>query len=71
MTQDKRSVKELTELWWYAECTPQQTAGFLWHAMRYIMERRPHELVTIAILNEKAFDIYDAADGAQRAGSIN
>jgi hypothetical protein len=47
------------------------TAGFLWRAMKYIIERRPHELMTIAILNEKAYDVYDAAFGAARAKLIN
>jgi hypothetical protein len=47
------------------------TAGFVWRAMKYIIERRPHELVTIAILNEKAYDVYDAAFGAIRAKQIN
>jgi hypothetical protein len=46
-------------------------AGLLWRAAKYIIERRPHELVTIAILNEKAYDIYDAMDGARRAKQIN
>ncbi len=46
-------------------------SGLLWRAMRYIIERRPHELVTIAILNEKAYDVYDAAFGAARAKQIN
>ena len=41
------------------------TAGFVWRA------RRPHELATIAILNEKAYDVIDAADGALRAKQIN
>jgi hypothetical protein len=47
------------------------TAGFVWRAMKYIIERRPHELATIAILNEKAYDVIDAADGALRAKQIN
>lgn len=47
------------------------TAGFVWRAMKYIIERRPHELVTIAILNEKAYDVMDEADGALRAKQIN
>lgn len=49
----------------------QAASGFVWRAMKYIIERRPHELVTIAILNEKAYDIFDAADGARRAKQIN
>ena len=47
------------------------TAGFLWRAVWYIIQRRPHELMTIAILNEKAYDIMDGADGAARAKQIN
>ena len=47
------------------------TAGFLWRAMGYIIQRRPHELITIAILNEKAYDVIDEADGAVRAKQIN
>jgi len=50
---------------------PNLIAGFLWRAMKYIIQRRPHELVTIAILNEKAYDVYDAANGAERAKQIN
>jgi hypothetical protein len=46
-------------------------AGLLWRAVKYIIERRPHELMTIAILNEKAYDVYDAMDGARRAKQIN
>jgi hypothetical protein len=53
------------------ENTAERTAGFLWRAMKYIIERRPHELITIAILNEKAYDVYDAMDGARRAKQIN
>jgi hypothetical protein len=47
------------------------TAGFVWRAMKYVIARRPHELATIAILNEKAYDVIDAADGALRAKQIN
>jgi uncharacterized protein YuzE len=46
-------------------------AGFVWRAMKYIIERRPHEIVTIAILNEAAYNVYDAAFGAARAKQIN
>jgi hypothetical protein len=53
------------------EENPTLIAGFVWRAMKYIIERRPHELMTIAILNEKAFDVLDAADGARRAKQIN
>jgi hypothetical protein len=47
------------------------TAGFLWRAMKYIIERRPHEFATIAILNEKAYDVLDAVEGVVRAKQIN
>lgn len=50
---------------------PELMAGFLWRAMKYIIQRRPHELMTIAILNEKAYDVYDAVQGAARAKQIN
>jgi hypothetical protein len=47
------------------------TAGFVWRAMKYIIERRPHELVTIAILNEAAYNVHDVMVGAARAKQIN
>jgi hypothetical protein len=53
------------------EQNTQITAGFLWRAMKYIIERRPHELMTIAILKEKAYDVIDVVDGAARAKLIN
>jgi hypothetical protein len=46
-------------------------SGFVWRAMKYIIERRPHELMTIAILNEAAYNVYDAEYGALRAKQIN
>jgi len=63
----------INENWFNApeEIDAEALAGFLWRAMKYIIERRPHELVTIAILNEKAYDVYDARDGAARAKLIN
>ena len=48
-----------------------QYANFLWRAMSYIITRRPHERITIAILNEKAYDILDERDGKARAKGIN
>ncbi len=51
--------------------TPQEIAGFLVRAYWYIYDRRPFEMATLAILNEKAFDITDAWDGAVRAKSVN
>jgi hypothetical protein len=56
---------------WFEETTAEVIAGFIWRAERYIIERRPHELATIAILNEKAYDVIDAENGALRAKSIN
>lgn len=44
---------------------------FLTRARQYIVERRPYEAMTIAILNEKAYDLYDSVIGATRAKSIN
>ena len=51
--------------------TSQEIASFLMRAYWYIYDRRPFEMATLAILNEKAFDITDAWDGAVRAKSIN
>lgn len=45
--------------------------GILHRAWKYIRDRRPFETVTLAILNEKYFDLFDARDGAARAKSIN
>jgi hypothetical protein len=44
---------------------------FLRHAWTYIKARRPYELMTLAILNEKMFDISDVADGEERNRRIN
>ena len=63
MTHDKRAVKELTEQWWYGSPTPQEISSFLWRAMQYIKDRRPFELATIAILNEKCYDVMDVEIG--------
>ena len=56
---------------WVDVATPNMVAGFVWRAMRYIIDRRPHELMTIAILNEKAYEIWDGMEGAVRAKGIN
>jgi hypothetical protein len=47
------------------------TAAMLWSAANYIIKRRPHELVTIAILNEKAYDVLDRWQGEDTAKGIN
>jgi len=47
------------------------TAYFLLHAYEYINKRRPYESWTLAILNEKRYDILDAEDGAKRAKGVN
>jgi hypothetical protein len=50
--------------------TPQDVSNFLWRAMQYIKERRPYDLTTIAILNEKCYDIMDEEFGRQRELAI-
>jgi len=44
---------------------------FLRHAWEYIKARRPYESMTLAILNEKMFDISEIADGEERNRRIN
>jgi hypothetical protein len=52
--------------------TPEQAASnFVWRSMQYIKERRPFELATIALLNEKCYDIMDACLGPERPKGIN
>lgn len=51
--------------------TAQDASNFVWRAMQYIQERRPHELMTIQILREKCYDIMDAELGPQREKAIN
>jgi hypothetical protein len=53
---------------------PEMTAeavGMLRRAYEYIEERRPYESWTLAILNEKAYDIEDAVIGKGRSRTIN
>jgi hypothetical protein len=53
---------------------PEMTAeavGMLRRAYEYIEERRPYESWTLAILNEKAYDIQDAVVGGGRSRQIN
>ena len=49
----------------------QAASNFVWRAMTYIKERRPFELATIAILNEKCYDIMDACLGPERSKGID
>jgi|GEM_PF-4767090 hypothetical protein len=51
--------------------TPMMIAEFLHHAYDYIETRRPYESWTLAILNEKRFDIIDADIAAYRAKQVN
>jgi hypothetical protein len=53
------------------ESAEQAASNFVWRAMQYIKERRPYESMTIAILNEKCYDIMDACLGPERAKGIN
>ncbi len=48
------------------EPTPKDVSNFLFDAMQYIRERRPFEMATIAILNEKCHDVMDIEIGRQR-----
>jgi hypothetical protein len=53
---------------------PEMTAeavGMLRRAYEYIEERRPYESWTLAILNEKAYDVQDELAGELRARAIN
>jgi hypothetical protein len=43
----------------------------LLHAYEYINKRRPYEAWTLAILNEKRYDVLDAEDGKKRTQEIN
>lgn len=52
------------------EPTAQDVSNFLCRAAQYIRDRRPYELVTIAILNEKCFDVMDAFVGSERVKGI-
>jgi hypothetical protein len=49
----------------------QAASNFVWRAMQYIKERRPFEGETLAILNEKCYDIMDACLGPERSKGIN
>ena len=51
--------------------SPTMTAYFLLHAYEYINKRRPYEAWTLAILNEKRYDVLDAEDCKKRAQEIN
>ena len=46
-------------------------AEFLAHAWAYICNRRPYETMTLAILNEKRWDILDKSEGAVRIKQVN
>jgi len=65
-------VTETDEFWSdiSGEPTPQMVANFLWRVIQYIKDRRPFEMATIAILNEKCYDIMDAYLGPEKAKRI-
>ena len=48
-----------------------EAEAMLRRAYEYINARRPYEAWTLAILNEKAYDIQDELTGELRAREIN
>jgi hypothetical protein len=49
----------------------QAASNFVWRAMQYIKERRPYEGATLALLNEKCYDIMDVCLGPERSKGVN
>ncbi len=48
-----------------------EVALFLNRVYKYIEKRRPYETWTLAILNEKYYDVLDAEAGPRRALEVN
>ncbi len=51
--------------------TKLEIAEFLRHAWVYIYNRRPYEMITLAILNECRYDLLDEIEAVNRNREIN
>lgn len=66
-----KPIKETSGVFGVCEPTPQDVSNFLFDACKYIKDRRPFEMATIAILQEKSYDVMDAEVGRLRALEVN